>query len=174
MGPSTPPTPPSHLSFLPAPACLQAEVHAIIREYLPLGGTDTETAALSESLLRSGNGGSGGGGTPGGRRKNVGRGAPGGPGQPLYAGMAGGGADVEAGGEAPLLPQTPGTGLEGRWWAAVEPPAAQRVHVADTCPTARLSNPSCPCASLARRPAPPPPHTEMTDLPSPSPRRLLP
>lgn len=97
---------------------MQAEVHAIMREYLPLGSTDADTAALSESLLnRSPGRGGGSGGSFSGRRK---------PG----AVAAGGGADLERGGAAEvLLPATPARAAE---------------------------------------------LTEMTEMPSPSPRRLIP
>ena len=69
-----------------------------MREYLPLGSTDADTAALSESLLsrspgRSGGRGGGGGGSSGGRRK---------PGA-----AAEGGADLERGVGEVLLPATP-------------------------------------------------------------------
>ena len=89
------------------PPSMQAEVHAIMREYLPLGSTDADTAALSESLLsrspgRTGSSG-GGGGSPGGRRK------------PGVA--AEGGVDVERGGVAAvLLPATP-----ARWVRCASP-----------------------------------------------------
>lgn len=72
---------------------LQAEVHSILREYLPLGGTEGETAALGESLLPRGGGGGGTpGGSPGGARR-----------KPFFSG-----GDVEGGrlGEA-LSPVTP-------------------------------------------------------------------
>lgn len=126
----------------------QAEVHAIIREYLPLGSSDAETTALSESLLgRAAGGGRGGGGSPGGRRK-------GGLGSPQYAGMAGGGAsDVERGaGSEALLPATParcgalrGTCQEAAWQRAVRHAAGcplnmqtESAHV--RCPGAGLLN----------------------------------
>lgn len=75
-----------------------------MREYLPLGSTDADTASLSESLLnRSPGRGGGGGGSFSGRRK---------PG----AVAAGGGADLERGGAAEvLLPTTP-----ARWVCGVQ------------------------------------------------------
>lgn len=84
-----------------------------MREYLPLGGTDAETSALSESLLaRQRSPRTPGGGRPG-RKPGAGGG---GLGQQLYAGRAGG-EDVERGGGEAATPATPGAGLEARRWA---------------------------------------------------------
>ena len=91
-----------------------------MREYLPLGSTDAETAALGESLLspRAGGGGGGGGPGGGGARKarfgtpRAGAGQAAGL-QPLYEGPAGGQADVEGGlgggggGAVAMSPRTP-------------------------------------------------------------------
>lgn len=85
-------------------AVLQAEVHSIMREYLPLGSSDAETAALGETLLPCSPGGGGGG-----RKAHSGGGGGGRGGtlQPLYEGAE---ADVEGGGggdREALSPRTP-------------------------------------------------------------------
>ncbi|KAL4447912.1 hypothetical protein ABPG75_005131 [Micractinium tetrahymenae] len=83
---------------------MRREVHAIMREYLPIGSSEAETAALSESLLSGGRskeggaGGGGGGGGPAGRGKR----------RPI-ADLEGGGEEEGSGGAAALMsPHTPG------------------------------------------------------------------
>ena len=116
-----------------------------MREYLPLGSSDAETAALSESLL--GRAGGSGGGSPGGRRKGR-------VGSPQYSGMAAGGAgDVErGGGSEALLPATPARcGAPGDALCAARRPHAGTLG----CPALRphschLSKESRMCAALAQ------------------------
>lgn len=155
-----------------------------MREYLPLGSTDAETAAMGESLLSPrGGGASSAGDSPGGGARKGRFGTPrfgtpraGQAGlQPLFEGQAGAEGDVEGGqggggpaGPAPS-PRTPAPARCGGAGAgciqqlpASHRPAATPSTAAAGCPpcTTHRHPPAC-------RLAPPPPLTEMTDVVSP-------
>lgn len=145
-----------------------------MREYLPLGSSDAETAALGEALLggrRGPGGGGGGGGSPGGRRKG---GSGGLAGSPQHSGAG----DVERGGASEtFIPATPasrwvssaagGAGLGG--WMLIQ----AGVRLASVSSAANTAAPpsAFPCPLTSHRV---PVLTEMSEMPSPGPRRLLP